>query len=148
MTVRVFVDSNVLIYARDLRDSRKQTKAIHWLDLLRRRKAIVVSHQVLAEYYSAASNKLKPGFSARQCRLDVALFLTWICIPPSQELYELAFDIEDRFRFSWWDCLIVAAAKRGGCTHLLTEDLQHGQDLGGLSVISPFRIAPEAVLAG
>jgi predicted nucleic acid-binding protein len=55
--------------------------------------------------------------------------------------------VQDRFRFSWWDALIVAAAKLGACTHLLTEDMQHGQDLGGVTIVDPFRTDPSSLFA-
>ena len=51
-------------------------------------------------------------------------------------------EIQDRFGFHFWDALVVAAAKAAGCDTLLTEDLQHGQDLDGLRVVSPFEEAP------
>ena len=147
MTAQVFVDSNVLIYASDPRDLRKMKASTHWLRSLWNRKNAAVSPQILNEYYNV-STRLAPGLDKAVARRDLRRFQQWHVVMPDQEFYELAFAVQDRFRFSWWDCLIVAAAKRGGCTHLLTEDLQHGQDLGGLSVVSPFRIAPEAVLAG
>ncbi|PYQ60739.1 MAG: hypothetical protein DMF53_16455, partial [Acidobacteria bacterium] len=58
-----------------------------------------------------------------------------------------AWSIQDRFRLSWWDALIVSAARSAECPYLLTEDLQHGQDLDGVRVVSPFRISPEEWLA-
>lgn len=146
MTDRFFVDTNVLIYARDTRDFRKQSRALQWLDSLRQKKALVVSHQILAEYYSVVRARLRPGLDTRDARLDLSTFMTWTVITPDTSLYSLAFAVEDTYRFSWWDCLIVAAAMRGGCTHLLTEDIQHGQDLGGLKVLDPFRAEPASVL--
>ena len=56
-----------------------------------------------------------------------------------------AWHLQDRFGFNWWDCLIVAAARLSECDYLLTEDLQHGQDLDGLVVIDPFAVAPDAI---
>jgi predicted nucleic acid-binding protein len=53
--------------------------------------------------------------------------------------------VQDRFEFSWWDSLIVAAAQLTQCNYLLTEDLQHAQDLDGLVVINPFETEPEVV---
>jgi len=50
---------------------------------------------------------------------------------------------QDRFGLSWWDTLIVAAARVAGCSNLLTEDLQHDQDLDGLRVVNPFEVTPQ-----
>jgi predicted nucleic acid-binding protein len=51
----------------------------------------------------------------------------------------------DAAQLSYWDALIVAAAERGGCDRLLTEDLQHGQRLGALTVVNPFLVQPAAL---
>lgn len=146
MTVRAFVDSNVLIYTSDSRDLRKMRQAQNWTMTLWRRKCGVISPQVLNEYYVGVTTKLTPGIERDVARRDVQRFLTWQVVQPDAMVYRTAFAIEDRFRFSWWDSLIVAAAKRGDCSHLVTEDLQHGQDISGLKVIDPFQIPPEELL--
>lgn len=61
----------------------------------------------------------------------------------SRSRFLTAWSLQDRFHLSWWDALIVAAARSAGCSVLLTEDLQHGQDLDGLQVINPFQAPPE-----
>jgi len=53
--------------------------------------------------------------------------------------------VQDRYRLNWWDCMIVAAASMTDCDYLLTEDLQHGQELDGIIVVSPFEVEPGAV---
>ena len=66
--------------------------------------------------------------------------------PAATESSSSAWEIEDRYSISWWDALIVAAAREQTCTILLTEDLQDGQVLAGVRVVSPFLNAPEKVL--
>ncbi|HEV8167045.1 MAG TPA: VapC toxin family PIN domain ribonuclease, partial [Actinomycetota bacterium] len=61
------------------------------------------------------------------------------------EVLEAGWNVEDRFGLSWWDGLIVAAARVAGCGYLLTEDLQHGSELDGLRVVDPFQITPDAL---
>jgi len=56
-----------------------------------------------------------------------------------------AWQVQDRYRLNWWDCMIVAAASMTDCDYLLTEDLQHGQELDGIIVVSPFEVEPGAV---
>ena len=68
-------------------------------------------------------------------------------MPYDDELIFRAFVIEDRYRFSWWDSLIIAAAKKGGCRYLLTEDMQHRQNIDGLTIIDPFQSEPAEILA-
>jgi predicted nucleic acid-binding protein len=57
----------------------------------------------------------------------------------SLPLYHEAVAVQLRWRFSFYDALVVASAKRAGCEILYTEDLQHGQDVGGVVVVDPFR---------
>jgi len=61
-------------------------------------------------------------------------------------LLELGWKLQDRYQFSYWDSLIVAAAKVASCAYLLTEDLQAGQNLDGIEVVNPFSSDPNAVL--
>ena len=60
-------------------------------------------------------------------------------------MIEGAWAVEDRFAFSFWDSLVVSAAQAAACRYLLTEDLQHGQDLDGLQVLSPFQAEPASL---
>lgn len=146
MTAVVFVDTNVLVYARDTTDQGKQERAITWLAALWDAEAGRLSWQVLQEYYVTATRKLDPPRDPALVREDVASLATWRPLAPHLPIIDTAWAVEDRFGFSWWDALIVAAAQTAGCTHLLTEDLQDGQDLDGVLVVDPFRHLPEDIL--
>lgn len=146
MTVRCFVDTNVLIYTRDSLDLRKKTLATSWITELWQARSVVVSPQTLNEYYNVTTSRLKPSLEREVARRDVRRFWQWTVVLPDKELYELAFATQDRFKLSWWDSLIVAAARRGGCTHLLSEDLHNGQDLAGVRVVDPFKAEPASLL--
>ncbi len=88
------------------------------------------------------TRKLDPGMPATEARADVRDLLAWKSLPLTHELTVDAWELEDRLGLSFWDALIVAAARAQSCTHLLTEDLQDGLDLGGLIVTNPFNSAP------
>jgi len=148
MTARVFVDTNVFVYARDRTDEAKHRRALEWLAVLWDERAGRLSWQVLQEYYVTATRKLQPPRDTGDAREDVASLITWQPIPVEVSMMDSAWAIEDRFGLSWWDVLIVAAAQAGGCTHLLTEDLQDGQAFGDLLVVDPFAHAPDEVLGG
>jgi predicted nucleic acid-binding protein len=137
--VPVFVDTNVLVYARDASKPEKQPQAAAWIDHLWRTRTARLSFQVLQEYYAATTRKLKPGLTPEQARADVRDLLAWRPVQAGGDLLEAAWSLEDRFSLSCWDALIVAAARIAGCEFLLTEDLQHGAEFEGLRVISPFR---------
>ena len=146
MSATVFVDTNVLVYVRDRTDERKHRRATDWMAALWEARAGRLSWQVLQEYYVTATRKLDPPRSPADAREDLASLATWRPIPTDLAVVDVAWGIEDRFGLSWWDSLIVAAAKVSACTHLLTEDLQDGQDLDGLRVINPFTTAPAEFL--
>lgn len=143
MADRVFVDTNVLVYFRDSTEPAKQAAAAEWMAHLWERGSGRVSQQVLREYYVTVTGKLDPGLPAAEAREDVLAFRAWNPLEADLGLIEDAWTLEDRYRLSFWDALIVAAARRLGCSVLLTEDLQDGQDLDGLVVWSPFTHGPE-----
>jgi predicted nucleic acid-binding protein len=144
--MRVFVDTNVLVYARDASEGPKQAAAAAWLSSLWERGAGRLSMQVLQEYYVTTTQRLTPGLAREQAREDVRALLAWDPVVGDGGLVADAWRIQDRYGFSLWDCLIVAAAERCACDVLLTEDLQAGQDLDGMRVVDPFRTAPAAIL--
>lgn len=140
----VFVDTNVLVYGRDSRHPAKQEAAGRWIDHLWNTGAGRLSAQVLSEYYVTVTSKLDPGMAPGDARADVRDLTAWRPVPVTAGLVAEAWAIQDQFRFSYWDALIVAAAQASGSAQLLTEDLQHGQDLGGVVVVDPFRAEPPA----
>jgi predicted nucleic acid-binding protein len=146
MTGPVFVDSNVLVYARDRTDEEKHTRALEWMAALWESESGRLSYQVLHEYYVTVTAKLDPPREKSDAREDVVSLAAWQPLRVDLAVIDEAWDVQDRFGFSWWDALIVAAARLGGCAYLLTEDLQDGQALDGLTVISPFTHHPGDVL--
>ena len=143
MTDLFFVDSNVLLYRRDSSSKAKQKRADEWLRVLWERGTGRLSVQVLNEFYVASTQKLKPGLTQREAREETRDFFTWNPVPVSSEVVESAFDIQTRYELSYWDSLIVSAARFANCRFLLTEDLQDGQEISGIKVINPFEHAPE-----
>ena len=141
MTAAVFVDTNVLLYARDRREPHKQALAASWLAHLWREQAGRTSAQVLSEYYVNATRRLKPGLSASEAWDDVKLLFAWNPVSVDRAILEAAREIEQRHRLNWWDCQVVAAANLQECRILLSEDLQDGADYGGVTVRSPFTLA-------
>jgi len=145
MTAAVFVDTNLLVYARDLKYPDKKVSAEKWLELLWREQRGRTSMQVLNEYYTTVTRKLKPGLDSELAWEDVQLLLSWNPQPMDAKLVARAFDLEKQYRLNWWDCLILAAAQMQGCVLLLTEDMQDGAEYGGIIVRNPFtlRVAEE-----
>jgi len=142
MTARVFVDTNVLVYQLDSREPGKQAQAAAWLEHLWATHAGRISFQVLAELYVTLTRKLVPGLEEATARQVVRALWAWQPVRVDEKVLASAWAAQDRFGLSWWDGLIVAAARVADCSYLLTEDLQHGQDLDGLRVMNPFRVSP------
>lgn len=138
----VFVDTNVLVYLRDSTDAGKQRRAAEWLAYLWDSGAGRLSTQVLHEYYVTVTAKLSPGLPPEEAREDVMALRAWDPLYPDSGFLEHVWVIQDRYAFSFWDAMIVAAARRLHCTVLLTEDLQDGQSLGDLTIRSPFSTPP------
>jgi len=142
MTELYFVDTNVLVYARDASEPGKQASAIAWLDFLWRTKRGRLSSQVLQEYYQVVTRKLSPGLPRDAARQDVLDLGAWQPQPIDRQVIERAWCVEDEFRLSWWDSLIVAAALKVGAAYLLTEDLQTAQVFAEVQVVNPSQSSP------
>ena len=144
MIVKVFVDTNLLVYSRDSSEPAKQTQAMAWTEYLWHEKTGRLSFQVLQEFYAVVTQKLKPGLDRHSAREDVRSLMAWEPIPLTDRVLEDAWFVQDRYQLSWWDALIVSAAQIGDCRYLLTEDLQEDQTLGRVQIINPFHRSPDS----
>ncbi len=139
MSARYFLDTNILVYSFDQTDTRKRDRARE-LIAAALAGAGTISFQVVQEFLNVALRKF-----ARPMTIDGALeYLDAVLVPlcrvqSDPELYRDALAVHLRWRFSFYDSLVVAAAQRSGCKILYSEDLQHGQQLGELKVVDPFR---------
>ncbi|MFZ0808212.1 MAG: PIN domain-containing protein [Candidatus Sulfotelmatobacter sp.] len=144
MTAPVFVDSNILLYAMDDTDPRKQQIARNWRAELWKSRLGRISFQVLNEFYVNAV-RLKPAASD-EARAEVRDFLAWNPVVVDAAVIERGWKLQDRYRISYWDSLIVAAARAASCGFLLSEDFQDRQRLDGVEVVNPFVRGPSSVL--
>jgi len=142
MTDPVFVDTNVLVYSRDARDTAKHQRAREWVELLWDTKRGRVSRQVLHEYYVTVTRKLRPGLPVEEARSDVRSLFHWLTAVDPEVMIESAWTFQDRCSLSFWDALVLGAAQSMGCGFLLSEDLPAGQELEGIRVVSPFATRP------
>jgi predicted nucleic acid-binding protein len=144
MTDPVFVDTNVFLYAVDRADPRKQAAARLWRAELWKSRRGRTSFQVLQEFFVIVTRK---ALSSREnARAEVRDLLAWKPVAVDAVTLERGWKIQDRYKLSFWDALIVAAAQQAMCGYLLTEDLQTGQDMDGVVVVNPFRTNPDTVL--
>ena len=139
----VFVDTNVLLYALDEANPEKQAAAREWRANLWQSRAGRISFQVLQEFYVNVRQKWPSAVD--DARAEIRDLLAWRPVAVDAALLERGWKIHDRYRLSFWDAMIVAAAKASSCRYLLTEDLQPGQTLDGIMVVSPFQTGPEQI---
>lgn len=136
MSGLAFFDTNILVYSDDASLSKKQSLAIRLISDHQRRGSLVVSLQVMQEYFAATTKKLRvdPEIAQRKVELlargRVVRFVEDDVIA-SIQLHRLT-------RISFWDAMILHAARLAGAAVLYSEDLQHGASVGGVRVVNPF----------
>jgi predicted nucleic acid-binding protein len=133
---RIFLATNILLYAKVDDGSDKHTKCHNLLAVVLVGSEIVVSVQVLDEYYV---NALKKNIPPTEIQNTVNQFISdFEIIPLTKELIPETHRICNRYRFSYWDSNIVAAALKARCKIFYTEDLQDGQIIDDtLTIINP-----------
>ncbi len=135
------VDTNVLVYARDPRDSRKQQIAVSLLSSL---ADGVLLWQVSCEYIAAARKLVPLGFDLAQAWADIAdLRQAWTPFVPTWGVMDRAERLMSSYKLSSWDALIVAACLEGGVTRLYSEDFDNSAAATGLQIINPFQLKNE-----
>lgn len=137
MSERVFVDTNILVYADDLDAGTKREVAQDLLKEAITTRTAVFSTQVLQEYFVVATRKL--GVESARARRKVELLATSDVVRVDVPEILGAIDLHRLHGLSFWDGLIVRSAATAGCKRLLSEDLQHGRVLEGVRIENPFR---------
>jgi predicted nucleic acid-binding protein len=134
-----FFDTNIFVYADDASAPRKQARAIRLISDHQRRGAAVTSLQVLQEYFAAATRKL--GVDPELAQRKVELLARGHVVRFTEEDVIASIELHRAARISFWDAMIVHAAREAGATALYTEDLQHGAVLAGVPIVNPFLAA-------
>jgi predicted nucleic acid-binding protein len=137
MSDKVFVDTNILIYAHDIDARAKHEVAKSVLRELWRQRTGVLSMQVLQEFYVNVTRKIASPLSKDAARLVVNAYAIW-CIETTPAELSAAFRIEDESRIGFWDALIVASAAKCGATRIISEDLNAEQLIVGIRIENPF----------
>jgi predicted nucleic acid-binding protein len=137
MPARSFFDTNVLIYADDRADPAKQQRALDLVAEHRRGRTGVVSLQVLQEYFVTVTRKLQ--VDARVARRKVELLAEFDVATPDVADILAAIDLHRLHGFSFWDALVLRAAKQTGCSVLFSEDMQDTREIDGIRILNPFQ---------
>lgn len=138
MTENTFVDTNIFVYFRDSAEERKQQIASEYLSKLWDNKTGCISTQVLNEYFITVTKKIKIPLSTSDAWSDIEELEKWSPVTINFELLKIAYQAFCTYSLSWWDALIIAAAKVSGCKSILSEDFSTEKDYFGIRVINPF----------
>ncbi len=139
MTQKVFLDTNIWIYAHDSRDLTKQAVARELLLRIAASSEGCISTQVVQEFCNVVLVKIKSIKAAHLLATVHDIFEQFSTHTPSMDFYERALVLHERYKMSFYDALIVQAALDLDCSLLYSEDLQAGQKFGQLTVVNPFK---------
>jgi predicted nucleic acid-binding protein len=133
---RIFIDTNIIVYANDSRDSKKQEHAITIITELMKTGRGIISTQVLQEYAYTALLKLKQDHNVvlRQIKLLESLNV----IKQSPEMIRRAIEIMQSYKLNFWDACIISDAEYADCSVIYSEDLNTGQYYSGIRIFNPF----------
>lgn len=139
MKGRFFLDTNIFVYAFDQTSPSKARKATELIaDAVSSRKGLV-SYQVVQEFLNVALKRFAVPMTIAEAEHYLSVvFQPLLVVHSSHALIADALHLSGRYRFSWYDSLIVAAAQQAECSMLYSEDLQHGFQIGELRVHNPF----------
>ncbi len=132
-----FLDSNILIYAFDTGEPRKRAQSRALIESLPA-EAIVLSAQVVNEFYFAVTRKLSRKVPAADAEAAVRGLSGFRILPLDYRLSMAAMELVRKHQLSIWDALILESALEGRCSTLFSEDFQHGRTYGTLKVSNPF----------
>ena len=136
MPVDRFIDTNILLYAYDLdapakRDVAQSIVQAAWL----KPGSAAISVQVLQEFHV---NFLRAGHPREEAIELIGDFCIWPVVEDTLSLFNLGLAFQEKWKISLWDSMILAAARSISAKELVTEDLNHGQDYGGVRAVNPF----------
>lgn len=136
MSVRSFFDTNILVYADDKAAPAKQRRALDLVAEHRRAATGVVSLQVLQEYFVTVTRKLH--VDPRIARRKVELLAEFDVAAPEVADILAAIDLHRLHGFSFWDALVLRAAKQAGCRIVFSEGMQDVREIDGVHIVNPF----------
>jgi len=136
---KVFLDTNVLIYAHDTSAGRKHDLARETVLELWNRTNGLLSTQVLQEFFFTITRKIPTPLKLREGRKIIEDLLSWDVVVNDGRSILAAIEIQERYHYSFWDSLIIQAAIQGDATVLLSEDLSDNQTIRGITIKNPFK---------
>ena len=145
MSAKFFLDTNILVYTFDEENPEKRERARALVSEALAESRGAISYQVIQEFLNAALRKFSKPLTAGDAERYLTVVLEPLCaVFAGVELYHQTIDISERWKYSFYDSLVIASALQAGCTVLYSEDLQHGQKIGDLRILNPFVESPQS----
>ena len=138
---KVFMDTNIIVYAYDRDAGKKYHIASTLVKDLWHSGLGVLSTQVLQEFFVTVTNKISSPLDIAKARGIVKNLSKWNIVINDVNTILAAIEIHDEHKYSFWDSMIIASAVKGGATMLLSEDLSDNQEIEGLTISNPFKIS-------
>ena len=132
-----FLDTNILIYAHDIDAGDRHWRAKELVKALWDSGEGMLSTQVLNEFYVNVTQKIPSPMDPVRARAVLETYLSWNVQTLDPQSALIASEVQQRYRISYWDALIVYAASKGGASILYSEDLNTGQVMEGVHIVNP-----------
>lgn len=140
MSAKYFLDTNILIYSFDQSQPSKRERSLKLIQDSLETGLGVISSQVVQEFLNVATQKFAVPLKIEDAREYLRQVLNPLCqVYPDLALYESCLVLKAETHYSFYDSLILAAALRGGCEVIYSEDLREGQNVRGIRIVNPYR---------
>jgi predicted nucleic acid-binding protein len=147
MTKSFFLDTNLLIYLHDPKSPEKRLQARIWIAALADRNALVISPQVVNEFCHAMRRKF-PSVGIDEVSRFVRGLRPWCLAPSTFETSARGLALHLAMGFQFFDAVLIASALQAGCDFFLSEDMQDGRSLEGMTIFNPLKRNCAEFLAG
>ncbi|MGB3862866.1 MAG: PIN domain-containing protein [Candidatus Aminicenantaceae bacterium] len=138
MKDKVFLDTNIIVYAHDRSSREKHAVAREIMDYLWESRKGVISVQVLQEFFVCVTKKIVKPLHLKNARTILEYLLNWDVVVNDKYVTLKAIDLQEKYQFSFWDSLVIQAAIQGKARILFSEDLPDGQVVKDLKILNPF----------
>ena len=138
MSDKVFLDTNIIVYAHDRSSGDKHAVAREIMERLWESRKGVISVQVLQEFFVCVTQKIAKPLVIKNARTILEYLSNWDVVVNDKYITLKAIDLQEKYRFSFWDSLVIQAAIQGQARILLSEDLPDGQAVKDLKILNPF----------
>lgn len=138
MKDKIFVDTNILVYANDATDKPKQDLCKQIILDGIQNENMVLSTQVLSEFYVTITKKIKVPLPVEIAKREIILLKTAEIVDVDYHSILKAIQVSTKNKISYWDSLIVASAVKAECREIVTEDMNDGQLIEGVMLRNPF----------